>query len=321
MGTPTPRLLFLNMTLAKEKILVIINPISGTSSKVSIPSKLQEAFQDREKELFITYTKQAGHATHLVQEAHSLGFSSIIAVGGDGTINEIAAAMAETTMTLGIIPMGSGNGLARSLGISMNEDKAIETILNNHVIEIDGGTANGKPFFATFGMGFDAEVTKKYDDNSFRGPLSYVFSTIDEFFNHKPNHYRIHIGNEVIEQDAFLITCANACQYGNNAYIAPNAKMNDGVLDLVVVSRISPLAVPQFALQLFTKRINKNTSIDVYRSDQFLIERESEGAIQVDGESGEMGQRIEIKIRPGVLNVYASIDDSQPAVQETLKGN
>ncbi len=292
------------MSLGKSKILAIINPISGTASKRSIPQKLQEFFEQREEEIFITYTKQSGHATDLVLNAEKLGFKSIIVVGGDGTINEVAAAITKTAMNLIIVPMGSGNGLARSLNIPLNEDRALDVFSKNHIECIDGGLANGTPFFATFGMGFDAEVTQKYDDQNFRGPLSYVLSTIDGFFNHKSSHYKIAINDQTIEENAFLITCANAAQYGNNAYIAPEAKMNDGFLDLVVVREITPLTAPRFAFQLFTKQINKNTAIDIYRAKKFTIEREHEGIVQVDGELGTMGKLIEISIRPRILKVY-----------------
>lgn len=288
--------------------VVIVNPIAGVGFKIRLESTLRKAFEKTPHEFFITYTKRSGHAGELVRLALQMGAYAVIAVGGDGTINEIASEVSKTSLKMGILPMGSGNGLARSLGIPMSTPKALDLILQDSLRIIDCGLANLRPFFCTFGVGFDAEVTKKYEDLHFRGIMSYVLSSLDTYIKYKPVLYRITIENETFEQSAFLIACANADQYGNNAYIAPDAEVDDGLLDLVIVRNVSLTESPIFALQLFTKRISQNTSIDVYRASKFVIERSSPGAAHIDGESVMMDSRIELGVQEKCLSVFAPVN-------------
>ncbi len=289
----------------KKKVIAIINPISGIASKHRVPSLLASAYKDRDEELFLTYTKGEGHATEIIREAMSLGIDSVIAVGGDGTINEIASALSGTEVKLGIIPRGSGNGLARALNIPlMNDAEAVRIITEGRVNAIDMGLANGLPFFCTFGVGFDAQMTKRYDDATTRGLLTYLKSAIDEYISFKPQEYQISVDGHDIGGEAFFITCANIEQYGNNAYIAPNASPSDGLLDLVVIRPIDAIHAAQVALQLFTKTIEKNARIESYRGANIVIERKESGVAQIDGESVQMGKRIEIGVRRQDLLVY-----------------
>lgn len=288
-----------------QKILAIINPIAGIGSKNQIPLLLYEHFgKQPEKELFIAYTKPENNVPSLVKQAVEWGVSTVIAVGGDGTVNEVASAIINTPLTMGIIPLGSGNGLARTLNIPLQQEAAIDVIKQQYAKRIDCGRANGKLFFTTFGVGFDAEVTKTYDEQTFRGPISYIVSAIDRYISHTPKDYIITINGERIHKRALMITCANADQYGNNAYIAPEAQVDDGLLDLVVAREVSPIEAPKFAFQLFTKQLNHNTAIELYSATHFTIERSEPGLVQIDGESGEMGRRIEIEVVPHALQIY-----------------
>ncbi|MDO4722664.1 diacylglycerol/lipid kinase family protein [Porphyromonas circumdentaria] len=293
----------------KKRVIAIINPISGIASKHKVPALLASAYQDREEELFLTYTKGEGHAAKVIKEAMKYGLDSVIAVGGDGTINEIASTLSGTEVKLGIIPRGSGNGLARALGIPMQNDaEAVRIITEGKVAPIDMGLANGSPFFCTFGVGFDAQITKRYDDAATRGFLTYIKSAIDEYISFKPQEYKISIDGHDIGGKAFLITCANIEQYGNNAYIAPNASPSDGLLDLVIIRPLEGIHAAQVALQLFTKTIDKNARIESYRGSNIVIERKEAGAAQIDGESVQMGKKIEIGIRKQDLLVYAPLE-------------
>ncbi|WP_051522348.1 diacylglycerol/lipid kinase family protein [Porphyromonas gingivicanis] len=292
----------------KKRVIAIINPISGIASKHKVPALLAAAYQDREEELFLTYTKGEGHAAEVIKEAMVHGLDSVIAVGGDGTINEIASALSGSEVKLGIIPRGSGNGLARALGIPMQNDaEAVRIITEGKLVSIDMGLANGLPFFCTFGVGFDAQITKRYDDASTRGLLTYIKSAIDEYISFKPQEYKISIDNHDIGGEAFLITCANIEQYGNNAYIAPNASPSDGLLDLVIIRPLEGIHAAQVALQLFTKTIDKNARIESYRGSHIVIERSAFGPAQIDGESVQMGKKIEIGVRQQDLLVYAPL--------------
>lgn len=289
-----------------RRVLAIINPISGVASKTRTPELLADAYNQREEELLITYTKGEGHATQLVQEAIEHQIETVIAIGGDGTINEIAGALHGSSVKMGIIPKGSGNGLARALGLPLSDDaEAIKVITEGHTTAIDTGIVNGKPFFCTCGVGFDAEMTKRYAETSRRGLLTYIRAAIDEYIAFKPQNYRITIDNEVIETRAFLVTIANIDQYGNNFYIAPGASPSDGLLDLVILQPFAPLLAGHVALQLVTKSIDKNSSVYNYRGAHIIIERDCEKApAQVDGESVMTGDRIEIGIKKQSLLVY-----------------
>lgn len=295
---------------AKRKYLTIINPNSGTSRKTSIPELAYNILSENGSELYFVYTNEQGHVAQIIDDVAGQGFDVVIGVGGDGTINEVADAVRPTDMTMGIIPMGSGNGLARSLDIPMDPEAALEVIRKGYIKRIDCCEANGVPFFVTFGVGFDAQVTASYDQKSFRGPLSYVLSTVDQFIKHKSSLYRLHLNGEVIEQKAFLVTCANADQYGNNAIIAPEAELDDGLFDVVVIRNMSLLKAPQVAINLFTKNINESASIDIYRTDHLIIEREDADYAQVDGELLELGRRIEITIQKQQLPILVPLPKS-----------
>ena len=295
---------------AKRKYLTIINPHSGTGRKTSIPELAYNILSENGSELYFVYTNEQGHVAQIIDDVATQGFDVVIGVGGDGTINEVADAVRPTDMTMGIIPMGSGNGLARSLDIPMDPEAALEVIRKGYIKRIDCCEANGFPFFVTFGVGFDAQVTASYDQKSFRGPLSYVLSTVDQFIKHKSSLYRLHLNGEVIEQKAFLVTCANADQYGNNAIIAPEAELDDGLFDVVVIRNMSLLKAPQVAINLFTKNINESASIDIYRTDHLVIEREEKDYAQVDGELLELGCRIEITIQKQQLPILVPLPKS-----------
>lgn len=295
---------------SKRKYLTIINPNSGTSRKTSIPELAYNILSENGSELYFVYTNEQGHVAQIIDDVAGQGFDVVIGVGGDGTINEVADAVRPTDMTMGIIPMGSGNGLARSLDIPMDPEAALEVIRKGYIKRIDCCEANGVPFFVTFGVGFDAQVTASYDQKSFRGPLSYVLSTVDQFIKHKSSLYRLHLNGEVIEQKAFLVTCANADQYGNNAIIAPEAELDDGLFDVVVIRNMSLLKAPQVAINLFTKNINESASIDIYRTDHLIIEREEADYAQVDGELLELGRRIEITIQKQQLPILVPLPKS-----------
>ena len=185
-------------------------------------------------------TEGPGHASELAAEAVATGTETVIAAGGDGTVNEIATALSHTRTAIGIIPLGSGNGLARTLGIPQDVDEALGVIAAGNIETCDRGMACGLPFYCTFGVGFDAEVSEKFASEKRRGRITYVRSVLQEFLEYQPQPYAISVGGRVITERAFLIAACNASQYGNNAYIAPKAELTDGLLDLVVIHEGSP---------------------------------------------------------------------------------
>lgn len=289
----------------KGKVLAIINPISGTKSKTQTPQAIANIYNDSNEDVYITYTKRAGHAYELALEAVNDGITKIVAVGGDGTINEVAKALTNTDASLGIIPLGSGNGLARSLGIPMETTKAIQNLIDGEIVRIDTCNINSTPFFCTTGFGFDAEVSNRFAEATTRGPLTYGISMIREYLSYVPQKCKITIDDkETFEIEAFVVAIANASQYGNDAYIAPKAKLTDGLMDLVILKPFSSFDMPKVVIQLFNKKIDKNIHQYSTTARKIFIERENPGFIHVDGEPMTINDKsLSISIIPNSLNV------------------
>lgn len=287
-----------------ERVLAIINPKSGTGFKWNIISRLVEAFHSSPYTLYITYTRYAGHAYELAVEAAREGYARVIAVGGDGTVNEVARGLLHTSTALAIVPMGSGNGLARALGLPMNSAKAAYIAACGQVDAIDCCRANELPFFCTCGMGFDAEVSAAFAEAPFRGLLSYAATSVERYLNYTPSQYRVEIeGREPIETEAFVVAAANASQYGNNAHIAPKASMKDGKVDIVILKPFTVLEMPQITLQLFSKKLEDNAHQESYQTSKATFIREKAGVVHLDGEPTEMPERIDIEVLPRAINV------------------
>lgn len=286
------------------RALAIINPKSGTSSKGNVAQKINEAFLQSDYTLYTSYTRHAGHAYELARQAVRDGYDRIIAVGGDGTVNEVARALRHTGVSLAIIPMGSGNGLARALGLPMNVGEAALIAAGGSEELIDCCQANEKPFFCTCGMGFDAEVSAAFSEAPFRGFLSYAKTSIEHYIKYRPEPYRIEIeGEGVIETEAFVVAAANASQYGNNAHIAPRASMQDGKVDIVVLRPFNVLDLPQITLQLFSKKLEENVHQSSYQTSRATFIRSRAGVVHLDGEPMEMPERIEISVFPASIRV------------------
>jgi len=287
----------------RKKICVIINPVSGTKSKEDVSSKIDKSIDSDKYDLEIRKTEYAGHATEIASEAVKNKVDYVIAVGGDGTVNEVAKELINTDVILGIIPSGSGNGLARDLNIPLNRTKAIEILNEDNIRKIDYGVANGEIFFCTCGVGFDALVSEKALSQTKRGVLMYAKNMIDIFLNYKPEKYKITCDEGVFEDEAFVITCANASQYGYNAYIAPHADIQDGKMNIAILKPLSAIDVPQAAIQMFSKNIDNNAKLVELITSDAIIEREKEGVMHLDGNAVQAGKNIHVKIVKQALNV------------------
>lgn len=286
-----------------SRALAIINPISGTGSKRSLPELLGRAYNGSPQELFITYTKAAGHGFELARQAAAEGYDRVIAVGGDGTVNEIARALVGTETALAIVPKGSGNGLARSLGVSMNSERAAEQAATGQRVAIDTCQMNGQPFFCTCGVGFDAAVSHAFAEAAHRGPLTYLQTMVQEYQSFRPQHYHLEMdeGRRAMDTDAFVLVVANAAQYGNNAMIAPEADLTDGELDLALIRPFSPLDAPLILGDLMRGRLLHNKYYHTERIQQVSIDRPSSGPVHLDGEPFDMGTHLNVQLLPESL--------------------
>ena len=275
--------------------------------------------QHLDKERFqyeVRFTEYAGHAAEIARQSAAEGADIVVAVGGDGTINEVARSLVHTQTALGIIPCGSGNGLARHLCIPIDAEKAIELINAGQVEEFDYGVINGLPFFCTCGMGFDAFISLKFAEAGKRGPITYVENVLKEGLKYKPETYEIVDDNGVVYHKAFLIACANASQYGNNAYIAPGATMRDGMMDVIVMEPFTALDAPQIAADLFMKTLQNNSKIKTFRTPSIHIHRKQPGAIHYDGDPIMTDTDIDVHIEHLgiriISNPQATEDRAQP---------
>ena len=256
---------------------------SLTQNKDEIPRLISEHLDQQRFDYEVLFTEYAGHAAEIAQQSAAEGADIVVAVGGDGTINEVARSLVHTETALGIIPCGSGNGLARHLCIPIDTTKAIELINHCQIEAFDYGVINDLPFFCTCGMGFDAFISLKFAEAGKR-------------LKYQPETYEIVDENDTVYHKAFLIACANASQYGNNAYIAPGATMRDGMMDVIIMEPFTALDAPQIAADLFMKTLQNNSKIKTFRAKSIRIHRKQPGAIHYDGDPIMTGTDVDVHI-------------------------
>lgn len=295
----------------QPRLMAIINPISGTASKQDADRTIKRMGERYGYEVDIRFTTGPNDATRLAREAIELGYYGVIACGGDGTVNETASALCGSSVVLGIVPMGSGNGLARHLNVPINLRGAMRVIGENRVRNCDYATANDRPFFCTFGVGFDADVTEKFSHKPKRGLTRYLQATLDELIKYHSEDYVIMTDNQVLSEKAMLVACCNASQYGNNAYIAPRASIKDGLLDITVVHKGSPLKLAMAGFDILTGLVGKTTNATTFRAKEVTIVRRVAGPVHLDGEPAQMGERITVKCHHGKLLIFTTARKSK----------
>jgi YegS/Rv2252/BmrU family lipid kinase len=295
----------------KENIAYIINPISGISDKKAIADHICKTMDRDRFNYEIYYTKYASDGFRQAREFAGMGFDRLIAVGGDGTVNEVARGLLDSNTALGIIPLGSGNGFARHIKISLNYQKANQIAQNGEIISSDYGILNDKPFFCTAGIGFDAQVGQRFAQIGRRGFVSYAQASVMEYFYYSPQNYKITVDGRTFSRRAFMITFANTSQWGYNAYIAPNASLNDGLIDLVIVSPFSFVVAPIIGLRVFTKRLYHSRNIEIIRTREAVIEREKAGCIHIDGEPMNGEKVLKVKVIPGKLKIIVPAGENR----------
>lgn len=287
----------------KKRILFIINPISGGKQKLRFPV-LARALLDMERfDPEFVYTEWPTHASQLAAEAVANHVDTVVAVGGDGTINEIASVLEGTGTRMGIIPCGSGNGLARALKISLSNKEALLAINRNRSTMIDSGLFNDRKFFNMAGVGFDAHISFKFASLKNRGLKGYLATAIREFSAYRPENYLIEIDGNQYRETAFMISIANSSQYGNNAHIAPGAELNDGLFDVCIIKPFPLSKFPLVGYHLFNKTVEKMPYIKIIKGKLIRIERETAGVVHIDGEPLEMQRQISVEVKPSSLEV------------------
>lgn len=299
----------------KKSIVFILNPISGSHGKEDVAKIIDETLDKSIFDSRICLTEYAGHAAEIANRCVAEGIDTVVAVGGDGTVNEVARSLVHTDTALGIIPRGSGNGLARHLCIPMDIRKAIG-IINSYKIEaLDYGVINELPFFCTCGMGFDAFISLKFTEAGKRGPITYIENVLKEGLKYEPETYEVEDETGAKKYKAFLIACANASQYGNNAYIAPKATMTDGLMDVIIMEPFDVFDAPQISIDLLNKTLNKNSKIKTFRAKSIRIHRSSPGAIHYDGDPIMTGEDINVHIEEKGIKIVINPDITEDTCQ------
>ena len=287
----------------KRKVAFVYNPISGSRRLIPVIPIIERFINRDLYDYTILTTDHKGHATELASQYAAQKYDAVIAVGGDGTVNEVGCGVIGTDTALGIIPCGSGNGLARHLGIPMDPFKAVKWLNKSIFTDIDYGLINGRPFFCTCGVGFDATVSETFSNAGSRGVLTYMESILLEIATYKDQLYKLSFDDSSETFESFIVTCANADQWGNNAYIAPTASMQDGLMDVVVIHPFTPFDAPLLAFQLFNKLLDKNPKVTIRKCRRLTITRQNDGPAHYDGDPIQLGKEIKIEMIPAGLKV------------------
>ena len=287
----------------KRKALFIINPVSGGKKKDDVPDLIQKYVDSTIFDYDTAFSTGISHARDIAKEAAGK-YDIIAAVGGDGTVNEVASAIAGTNSVLAIIPYGSGNGLSRFLNIPMDVEGAFETFNKSRTISIDAGKMNGHWFFNMAGMGFDAHISHVFAHGSKkRGFISYLKSSLQEITKYKSQVYKLDIDGIKYEREAFMLSMANSSQYGNNAHVSPTASVQDGLLDVCIIKPFPLYRFPEMGLRMFTKTANRSQFVEIIKGKHITINRTQPGPVHLDGEPQVEGAEIKIDVVPGALKV------------------
>ena len=307
------------------KLRFVFNPKSGRPRRNAPVLPLLRAFiSARALDADLVCTEGPGHATEIARDAVAAGCLRVIAVGGDGTVNEVAQALIHTPAAMGLVPCGSGNGLALHLGLPKSLSGALElaTGTSGRVAELDTGVVNGLPFVNAMGLGLDADVARRFNRLVKRGLPAYAATALAAFMSRKMERCHITVGGHRETVDAMLIAVANSDQYGNHARIAPHARVDDGVLDLVAVRPVGIAAACVLGARLFMGNLDRSTRVRRLRATRFLVERPAPGIIHTDGETHMTGALVEVSVRPRSLRVIVNGDCTAvtPAEDSALMG-
>lgn len=293
--------------------LFIVNPISGTGKQKKLDAILDKVLDLNVFKPTIVHTRSAGHATTLSQEAVGK-YRYVIAVGGDGTVNEVAKGLVGSDVVMGIIPVGSGNGLARHLNIPMKMSEAVKVLNKQLIVKMDTVRINDDLSVNVSGVGFDAHVAHKFAKNGKRGPIPYVKIAATEFQQYKTQPYELIIDGQRQFRNAFMISLANSSQFGNNAFISPEAKVDDGLLDVCILSDFPKVEAPALATRLINHTMHKSKFIEIVRGKSVQIDTNHPIVCHIDGEPRIFEDRLDIEVQPASLNIIYNDVAQKPII-------
>ena len=286
-----------------NEVLFIINRYAGTNYRDELQKKIAALGKKKNITCIIQFTREAGHATELAKAAIVRKYRMVFAVGGDGTVNEVAKGLLHSNIPLGIIPVGSGNGLARHLQIPLDVERALHLIDLEKTITIDTFTVNGRFSTNVSGIGFDGHIAGLFGQSGKRGLRNYVKLVVAHFSKFKEFEYEL-ITDKVHSKDkAFIISCANSSQFGNNAIIAPHASLSDQMLDICFINKMSLIAALSFTIQLFRGTIHKSNHVLIKKTNELELKTPFPVPYHIDGEAAGSSSHFIVKINPASLLV------------------
>jgi diacylglycerol kinase (ATP) len=301
-------------TPGPEKACFILNPKSGVRSTVSVPDLIEQHLDTSRWNPEVVFTERAGHATELAKQAAARGARLVVAVGGDGTVNEVARGLLNTSSALGILPKGSGNGLARHLGIPLNLPLALDLINSPVFHRIDSCAINNHPFFCTAGIGFDGLISSAFAQSTKRGLSSYIALVVKEFRTFQAQQATVQLNGREVSSEFFVVAFANASQYGNNAYIAPMADIQDGFLDVCLIRHVGVAEAIQLGYGLMTKQIATSGLAEFHTCSMVEVKCPQPQHFHADGEFMGTATEFTVQLFPESLEVVASLGAHVKAV-------
>ncbi|CAN5219303.1 diacylglycerol kinase family lipid kinase [soil metagenome] len=289
-----------------KKCLFVINPISGDLNKEELAAKIETFFDDNSKEIKILYTTGKDDDSQIKKYLEEFKPHIVVAVGGDGTVNLVAKHLIHKDIIMGILPMGSGNGLSKDLGIPQNNpDKVLEMLKNPKVIEMDTLTANNHFFLHLADIGFNAHIVRLFSKGKKRGLISYIKYTVKEFYKYKTSRYTVDSDYGRFEGRAFMITIANSNQFGSNLTINPNGKYDDGLFEVIIIKRFPRSESFRLFFQLLFKKIIFSPYCIILRCKEVQISSTRKKTVQIDGEIAGRFDKVKVDINPNSLKVIA----------------
>ncbi len=282
----------------KKKIKFIINPLSGGKNKQGVPQIIERVIDKTLFEIEYTVSESEAETIAIAADSKNKPLDAIIAIGGDGTINNIARHLVGSEIALGIVPMGSGNGFARELGIPVNAQKSLELINRFNIKKVDTGIVNEQFFINVCGVGFDAHVSSLFAGSRTRGFINYARITLNEMHHYKAQTYELIVDGKQYTQKAFMLVICNGTQFGNNAYIAPEALYDDGMFNITLIEDFKLWDVFGLIGHLFMKNIGKARNVKTFTGRNIQLIRKNAGHVNIDGEPFLLNQNLNININP-----------------------
>jgi len=290
-----------------KKILFIINPISGIGKQHKVEQGISLYLDKNKYEHEIRYTEKVNHAKDISAQAVKENFDVVVAVGGDGTLGEVASGILFTNTAMAVIPAGSGNGMARELGVPLKSiKKAFDVINQGHTEIIDTALLNGNTFVSTAGSGFDAHVANMFSVGEKRGFLRYALITLREFLRYPSRNYEVHVNGEIRKYYAWAFIFCNSKQFGNGAIVSPKSNVQDGLLNITIIKDFPKIFTIFLVLRLFFNNIDKSKYAEVFTCTKIKVIREKNNAIHLDGSPFKTTKDIEVEIVPSSLKVLGN---------------